>query len=282
MKKAVVNTKITHINRLFTVMFIFCLALIIFPEFFYFKDIYPAHFRSNTMFKLGYQAFIMFGLLSGYALTWAAARIIDGTKKKTLSDRLFMVGALPLLFLVVIYPTFSVRSYFDSLKNYKSIDGVGWLRDEYPDDFAAITWLNQEIAVKQQGSPTSLKLRGTTMTDNPVIVEADGDSYTDYERFSAFTGVPTIVGWSVHEWLWRGSYDVVAPKKTEVATIYESEDVSATRQILKKYGVTYIIVGTLEYQKYPTLSLEKMDTLGKLVFVKREYANISIDKVRLT
>ena len=33
--------------------------LLIFPEFFYIKDIYPAHYRANTMFKLGYQAFMM-------------------------------------------------------------------------------------------------------------------------------------------------------------------------------------------------------------------------------
>jgi len=50
------------------VFFFFSLVLIIFPEFFYFKDIYPQHFRSNTMFKLGYQAFIMFSIIAGYTI----------------------------------------------------------------------------------------------------------------------------------------------------------------------------------------------------------------------
>ena len=30
--------------------------------------------------------------------------------------------------------------------------------------------------------------------DGTTLVEADGDSYTDYERFSVFTGIPPTVG----------------------------------------------------------------------------------------
>ena len=46
-----------------TYFVILCLAfsfiLVWIPEFFYAEDIYPAHFRANTMFKLGYQAYIL-------------------------------------------------------------------------------------------------------------------------------------------------------------------------------------------------------------------------------
>jgi uncharacterized membrane protein len=38
------------------------------PEFVYIKDIYPMHYRANTMFKLVYQSFIMLSLSSGYVL----------------------------------------------------------------------------------------------------------------------------------------------------------------------------------------------------------------------
>ena len=44
------------------ILFIFGLFLTLIPEFFYIKDIYPQHFRANTMFKLGYQAFSMMGI----------------------------------------------------------------------------------------------------------------------------------------------------------------------------------------------------------------------------
>src|SRR3989338_5006703 len=47
------------INQFILALFALGTFLIIIPEFFYIKDIYPAHFRANTMFKLGYQSFIM-------------------------------------------------------------------------------------------------------------------------------------------------------------------------------------------------------------------------------
>lgn len=43
------------------------IGLILIPEIVYVRDIYEKEYaRSNTMFKLTYQAFIMFGILLGY------------------------------------------------------------------------------------------------------------------------------------------------------------------------------------------------------------------------
>lgn len=229
--------KFTQHEKLLVVFFGFSVLLIIFPEFFYFKDIYPAHFRSNTMFKLGYQAFILFSIVSGYFILHALI-----TKKK-----LFLILLVPQLLLVSIYPIFSVRSYFNSLREYKTLDGLEWLRVQYPDDYSAIMWLNVQPA-------------------RETIIEADGDSYTDYARFSAFTGMPTVIGWPVHEWLWRGSYDVVAPRREEVRLIYESDDLALTKGLLLKYNVRYIVVGSLERQKYANIAQWKLQALGRLVF----------------
>ena len=39
------------------------------PEVIYVKDIYGGeHYRANTMFKLTYQAFILFGMMMGYVI----------------------------------------------------------------------------------------------------------------------------------------------------------------------------------------------------------------------
>lgn len=233
------GTKRTQIEKLLLVFFIFSIGLIVVPEFFYFKDIYPLHFRSNTMFKLGYQAFILFAIVSAYTIT-------------TVKKKVFFVLLMPLLFLVSIYPVFSVRSYFNSLKTYEGLYGLTWLAKSYPDDYAAIMWLNRQ--------PSTVK-------DRPVIlVEADGDSYTDYARFSTFTGIPTVIGWAVHEWLWRGSYDVVSPRREDVRLLYESPDLGQTQALLKKYHVTYIILGALERSKYPKLAEAKFASLGERVF----------------
>jgi uncharacterized membrane protein len=128
------------------------------------------------------------------------------------------------------------------------LDGLTWLASQYPDDYQAIDWINNN-------TPTS-----------SIVVEADGDSYTDYARISAFTGRQTIIGWAVHEWLWRGTYDTVAPRREEVRQIYEGLEAKSIVPILSKYHVNYIVVGDIERKKYTQLNESKFLETGKLVF----------------
>ena len=257
------SNKITQTEKMLVVFFAFALVLVIVPEFIYFKDIYPAHFRSNTMFKLGYEAFILFSIVTGYAISsyifrQHTSRIMNHESGIMKGARvIFFLFLLPQLILVSIYPIFSVRSYFNSLKRYEGIDGLGWLRREYPTDYSAIKWLNSQNIQ----CPIS-----NIQCDRVAIVEADGDSYTDFARVSAFTGRPTIIGWAVHEWLWRGTYDAVAPRREEVRQIYESEDIVLTASLLNKYSVHYVIVGKLEREKYKSLQEWKFGQLGREIF----------------
>jgi len=223
---------------------VFSLGLIIFPEFFYFKDIYPQHFRSNTMFKLGYQVFMMMSILSGYTIVQIART------KRTWIKYVFLAGVAPMVFLVSIYPQFGVRAYFEDLKTYRGLYGLNWMKDRLPDDLAAVNWLNENIPDSRQ----------------PVIVEAAGDSYTDYERVSAFTGLPTVAGWAVHEWLWRGSYDPIGGRIEEVRQLYEAIDEYQVKTVLNKYNVEYLIIGNLERQKYPSMNEEIIRKTATPVF----------------
>ena len=233
------------IQRTLKVFYIVGIALIIFPEFLYVKDIYPAHFRSNTMFKLGYQAFIWWSVISGFVITHVVFFMKDKSQRILRAVIIFLF--VPQVFLVSIFPIFSIRSYFGELKKYEGIYGLGWLEKELPDSSAAIEWLNSQ-------------------SKDAVIVEAAGDSYTDYNHISSFTGLPTITGWAVHQWLWRGSYDIVSPRQEDVRMIYESTDVQDVRLILEKYHVRYIIVGKQEREKYANLQEEKFLQLGRVAF----------------
>lgn len=268
------------VELLLLLFFTYSVLLIIFPEFFYFKDIYPAHFRSNTMFKLGYQAFIMFSIIAAYSI--GKFMLFPDTDNKTAKRRfspariVIMLLIAPQLFLVSIYPFFSVRSYFDSLKTWHGINGFTWFKEQYPDDAAGITWLESQIGPRvakatangdcyifQDGRFIPRQLCGAGL---PVVAEADGDSYTDYARVSAYSGIPTVIGWPVHEWLWRGSYDVVAPLREDVRVIYEETDETKTMEAIRKHNVTHIFVGVLEREKFTALNEEKLNRIGKPVF----------------
>ncbi|MCJ7786929.1 DUF2298 domain-containing protein, partial [Patescibacteria group bacterium] len=177
--------------------------LIVVPEFFYIKDIYiHSYQRANTMFKFTYQSFVMFSLSSGYIIF----RILTGLKRKSLKF-IFVLFYFCLSFFVFIYPSFAIRSYY-GLKNYQALNGINYLNHLYPDDYQAILWLRKNIS------------------GQPVITEAVGESYTDFARVSANTGLPTILGWRVHEWLWRGSFDEAGKRTEEVKEIYEGKDIN--------------------------------------------------------
>lgn len=217
--------------------------LVIIPEFFYIKDIYSVDYRrANTMFKLVYEAFIMYSLCSGYILV----RISQSLKNSFLAW--FYKIVFFLIFLChLIYPFFAIKSFY-ILKNYQGLWGLNFLKNNNPDNFAAVEWINKNIK------------------GQPVMVEAVGDSYTTFNQISVTTGLPTIEGWTVHEWLWRGGYDKPAARQEEVKTIYESKDLFQIKKIIKKYSVKYIFIGDKEYEKYPNLDEKKFEQIGKIIF----------------
>lgn len=228
--------------------------LIFLPEFVYVKDIYvSSHHRANTMFKLTYQAFVLFYLSSGYIII----RAISFSKRKVI--RVFVALFFTLIMASLLwYPTFAVDSYYAGLKTYKGLDGEKWMARKYPNEYQALIWI-----------------RNNTKKD-AVILEAQGDSYTDFNALSAYSGRPTINGWFVHEWLWRGSAEIPQERINDIVPIYTSADVAKTKELLKKYSVNYVIVGSMERQKYAELNEEKFKKLGKEVFAK---SNIRIYKV---
>lgn len=209
--------------------------LVIIPEIGYIKDIYIyEHRRANTMFKLVYQAFILYSLVSGYIFI------------KLKSHRFYKLIFILVFFCHLIYPYFAIRSYY-GLKDYKGLWGLNFLKTGYPDNFEAIKWINLNIP------------------NQPVMLEAVGDSYTQFNQVSMATGLPTVEGWIVHEWLWRGGYDQPSARATDVEKIYQSTDLSEIRKLLQKYSVQYIFVGDKEREKYPTLNENSFTDIGATI-----------------
>lgn len=257
--------KVTFTDRFVVILICLSALLILIPEFIYAKDIYPGHYRANTMFKLVFQSFIMLSISTGYIIF----RILSYAKTEKLKNNLpiYIFKALTciLLALIFIYPFQAIESYYGKLNAYKGLDGTKYLGEIYPSDYAAINFINEKIP------------------GQPVILEAQGDayngasSYTDYARVSSNTGLPTVLGWTVHEWLWRGTYDIPAPRIEEVRLMYESDSLEETKRLLDKYGVEYIFIGQLEREKYPLLKTDKLRSLGKEIFSSNQTRIIKIN-----
>lgn len=221
------------------------ILLIVIPEFVFARDIYPNHPRANTMFKLTYQAFIMMGILWGVV----AGNLLDNKRKLKLGVRaLAFVVVIGLFAGTMVFPTKSFPVYYNRFVSYFGLNGERWMETKIPENYAVVVYLRENRNEKN-------------------MVEAVGDSYTLFNSVSAFSGVPTIQGWRVHEWLWRGGYDEVASRESEVREIYQGSSLYEAKEILKKYNVGWILVGQDEKITY-RINEEKIWQLGDIVFVK--------------
>ena len=214
-------------------------VLIIIPELAYLKDIYIyEHRRANTMFKLAYQAFMMYALVSGYVF-YKTRLLLKSKLLNILYGLLFTI----IFSIHLIYPYFAIKSFYSS-KNYQGLWGLNYLKDSYGDNLEAINWINKNIS------------------GQPVMLEAVGDSYTTFNQISVATGLPTVQGWIVHEWLWRGGYDKPKQRQDDVQAIYEDKDINRLKVLIQKYNIKYIFVGAKEYEKYPNLNEDNFIKIG--------------------
>jgi uncharacterized membrane protein len=198
-----------------------------------------------------------------YSQTWGILLILLFAILGAISYNYFNKFASSLVFLVtsLTISILGLASYqlitqshgvTNIISNFKGIDkGFDWFEQTYPDDYLAAKFL-------------STQKKG-------VIVEGAGDSFEDNNYYSVYLGWPTIIGWANHEWTWRGSYTPVGERRDEVREIYTGFDIEYTREILKKYNVEYIIVGSAERRIYPEgINQNKFDTIGVRIFSSKD------------
>lgn len=254
------------------------IGLVIAPEILYVRDIYEANYaRANTMFKFTYQAFILMSLVLAVLLPLLLAYGYKAVHKKFKWSNALVYGVsvlatLSLYIMPAYYPFVATSGWVPNPKTseWQGLDAQAWMNSAYAIsgsvnhetrtydlsvDSAAIKWLNEHVS----GQPT--------------ILEAAGHSYTHLNRISAYTGLPTVMGWETHEWLWRTSKtnanaysDVVWPKQTDVETVYNWSDPERALGVLRDLEVEYIIIGELELLRYPDMDLDQLLSLGETVF----------------
>ena len=238
---------------LFAVIMGLCaIGLVLIPELVYVRDIYEnGNARANTMFKLTYQAYIMFGMTMLYSIF----RLLIIGKNRILKAA--SVIGLILFVWTCGYFGNSAHSWFGEVwkpSQYKGLNATAFLETDFSEDVGGIRWLKEHIE------------------DSPVVLEANGDSYSEYERVSAMTGLPTVMGWYVHEWLWRGNLADINARIADIESIYTSTDEAQVRKLLEQYDVSYVFVGSCERKKYgEKLNNDMLKKLGEVVYQDEEW-----------
>ena len=98
---------------------------------------------------------------------------------------------------------------------------------------------------------------------SPVIVEGHTEEYRWGSRFSIYTGLPSVVGWSWHVRQHNELLDgaVVDKRIDDVNNFYNTPDSQLAKRFLNKYQVQYIIVGGLERAYYAPEGIGKFSDM---------------------
>lgn len=215
-------------------------SLALFCELLYVDDCYGDPWeRFNTVFKFYVPLWVFLGLSSAYAVFHVSSRLKKGAVKAVWT-------ALAVLILVacLVHPVVSTVSATGGRHEgwgltRGTLDGMAYLKSIQKGDYEALRWMNEEI------------------DGHPVVLEAPGAVFQYVSRVSTFTGLPTIVGWTSWEVMWRGAWDEVANREREADRIYSTLDYGEAVALLDKYEVEYVYVGSLERQKYEDEGLRK-------------------------
>ncbi|HEU5330520.1 MAG TPA: DUF2298 domain-containing protein [Thermomicrobiales bacterium] len=243
-------------------------ALVLLTEVFFIHDIFAN--RMNTVFKVYYQAWTLLGIAGGYAIARVATA---GLPWRAGMWRLPAAGAVALLLLASLaYPIASSRSRTNQFQQWSGLDGLAFVKQANPDEYAGITWVRANVPA------------GT------VVAEAPGCSYGElygmpHDRVSAFAGVSTPLGWAGHEQQWRGGspqlLNDLGPRGAAVNRLYSTTDPNEAAAIMRQYDIQYVYVGVFERKgyaaggigadcqaggNYPPAGLAKFDTMLDKVF----------------
>ena len=223
--------------------------------------------RMNTLFKYYLEVWVFMAIAAAYML-WRLAPAGLGALKLR-GPAAVWLGVLALLVgSSLIYTALGTRDRLTDRFNDlpATLDGTAymaqanhWERGEtFPlwHDYQAIRWLQDHV----EGSP--------------VVLEAHMEQYRWGGRIANYTGLPTILGWPWHQTQQRHAYrEQVDVRASHVRLAYETTDVDTAVELMRLYGVTYVVVGELERLNYRSEGLAKFETMSKAGLLNKVYEN---------
>ncbi len=228
-------------------------------EFVYLRDQFWT--RMNTVFKFYFQAWTLFSIAAMCAVFHLSQTLRGIARGVWLGALAVLLGAS------LLYPALAIPNRADAFRRAPTLDGIAWIREFNPGDYAAIQWLRAHAP------------RGA------VTLEAPGDEYSYGNRISMATGLPTVLGWGGHESQWRGNTKLFKDdaagidRAADVARIYQTLDAQELLTLLDKYAINFVVVGRFERERY-SLAKPQIEKFGKVMSLAFEEDDTRIYALR--
>jgi len=237
--------------------------------------------RMNTIFKYYFAmwplfaipcAWIAWGVLSGFPGEPSLSVASGEGRSRMVVFRSLSGAGMVLLGALAVFTTVTaccswlkshdvdmpVRKSAYSEKDLPTLDGTRFMARVYPEEYAAIQWLNSD-----------------NVPGIPVLLEASKESgYGRHMRITMNTGIPTVVGWKHHLTQRAQSEYEIGRRLNDVSMIYSTKDKKLALKKIKEYGISLIYVGWLERETYPIEGLAKFDEYRSSIYPV--YANTGV------
>ncbi|MEM4509281.1 MAG: DUF2298 domain-containing protein, partial [Archaeoglobaceae archaeon] len=169
--------------------------------------------RLNTVFKFYLCAWILLAIGAVMKL-----KIEDLRREAKLIVAVLLIASL-------VYPLVATPLRYSYSFAEFTLDGMGFTK--HYGEYEALQWLKEK--------------------DGVIIEEGCTHGYyCAYQyggRVAVFTGNPTVVAWTGHEFQWRRNYSAIAERASDVREFYTSKDCNEMTRILEKYNVSYVFFG---------------------------------------
>lgn len=234
----------------------YAVLLLFGAELFFVHDFFGS--RMNTVFKFYYQSWIVLSVVGGYGVFhwWRVHPSFRGYKR-VLSGVVASLAAM-LFLMSLYYPVAASATKSAESGTRVTLDGLAFMDEQSPDVRDALIWIRDNV------------------DEDEVLMEGVGGSYSEFGRYSGFTGAQSVIGWTGHENQWRGSNEFSSRRSLDVNSAYSGSDEDLSRTV-ELYGVDYIVVGPAERRKYTDLNETKFESIAGRAY---ENGQVTIYKLR--
>ncbi len=249
--------------------------------------------RMNTVFKFSLQAWQLYALGGAFA-AWYVARAlyaVEGYRPRFRPGRGFAASVVAFAAVVLVlgsiiflYSGTRARQERRFAETPVTLDGLAYLaKATFHEDAGTPDQRDDKLLNLNDDRPLIDWLR-TNVKGSPVIAEAVGPLYHWTGRISMNTGLPAVIGWDNHQNQQRGDYGgLVAERRGDTARFYKDADPTFAERYLRKYNVSYVVVGTEELVFSTPGGIDKFAKLPALseVFRSGDYAIYGVDQSKL-
>jgi uncharacterized membrane protein len=214
--------------------------------------------RMNTVFKFYLQAWVLLSVTAAVAVGWLVRSAWRDALLRQVRPAWVALAAIFVL-AALAYPLLASKSKVGLRFNDMplSLDGMQYM------DFAQYRDDGKDLNVSADAK--AIRWVQDTVPGTPVILEGRSPVYRWGNRFSIYTGLPTILGWDVHQTQQRSGYPgMIQERVGDVERAYGTINPDEALGLLRKYQVRYVVVGGLERAYYPGPGLEKFQRMPEL------------------